>query len=167
MKTNPKSDLPAKVHQSVIADLAGLTERRLSQLASKRVIPGAASGMYPLAKTIKALIAYYQTANREKSEGLLKKQEANLDKKNRLLDLEIEEKERTLVPVFAVERVWGEIIDVFRNQVTSLPIPEAQKLELISNLQKPTIDEYFSAANIVATQDGGDDDSASQNPEAA
>jgi len=165
MKT--KSTLPAKVHQSVIADLAGLTERRLSQLASRRVIPGAASGMYPFTKTVKAIIAYYQTANREKSEGLLKKQEANLDKKNRLLDLEIEEKERTLVPVYAVERVWGEIIDVFRQQVTSLPIPEAQKLELISNLQKPSIDEYFSAANIVAASVDGDDDSSSSDSEAA
>ena len=132
--------------------------RMIKTHVTDRVIPRPSLGFYPCEETLHKLFTHYRESGRRGGGTEYKaKLESKLDEQVRELRLRNEESERQLVPVNVVERVWGEIIDVFRQQITALQIPEAQKLELIANLQKPKTDEYFSAANIVAQDLGGSD----------
>jgi len=48
------------IRASVLADLAGVSERRLRQLAEAKHIPAAKRGQYPTADTLRALFSYFR-----------------------------------------------------------------------------------------------------------
>jgi hypothetical protein len=82
-------------------------------------------------------------------------------KENRLLDMEIHQGERALIPAEFVQRTWLEIATALRQGILfNADIPETAKHEILNALPEiPKLDEYFSHtnANSNAQSDSGED----------
>ena len=60
MNNNPKTPDPTMIDASRLARIAGVTDRRLRQLADESVLPRPVRNRYPLVATLHALLTYYR-----------------------------------------------------------------------------------------------------------
>ena len=102
----------------VIANLFGVTERRVEQLTKKRIIPKAGRGLYDLASTVQAYIRYLQGL----CSGAIKSDDSSeLDQ--RLLEARVLEREskarQAKYRADAMERELRE--EWLRNEIQKLP----------------------------------------------
>lgn len=98
-----------------LAELVGLTARRIRQLAREGVLPKVARGRYPVAECIQAYIGYWQQrAERSSNGGGPGWKEARARKTTvevEIKELELAERRRELVPVEDVEAMVSDALD--------------------------------------------------------
>lgn len=127
--------------------LTGFTDRWHRDLAKRGYFPPPDNGQFHFFATIKGLLRYFREQAEKSREDIEVARKEKLDKENILLQLKIDEAERRLVPLAAVETAWEFIIVELRQGIQSAPMPEHEKRTLLDRLQKIPIDDYFRKSN--------------------
>lgn len=109
------------IDAKTLADLAGVTVRRLNQLAAEGVLPKAARGLFPTADALRALFNHFRTRT-ETSHNLLRDaKQRRLEARARIEEVEADEAERRVI---RREDVQAYIIATFapvRERLVSAP----------------------------------------------
>jgi hypothetical protein len=98
MSKPPKSELPDTVGSKTVAALAGLTERRLRQLADEGWFPAPVRGRWKLAGVMGGLLRYYRALVEESQDDKLK------EVRRLLLEDELKKNRGQLVEADAIGR---------------------------------------------------------------
>ena len=124
----------------VIANLFGVTERRVEQLTKKRIIPKAGRGLYDLASTVQAYIRYLQGL----CSGAIKSDETSeLDQ--RLLEARVLEREsKARQAKYRADAMERELDDNnLRKEVKKLPQALLKKLSGCDKYQTDDVTHYY------------------------
>lgn len=127
--------------------LTGFTDRWHRDLAKRGYFPPPDNGQFHFFATIKGLLRYFREQAEKSREDIEVARKEKLDKENILLQLKIDEAERRLVPLAAVETAWEFIIVELRQGIQSAPLSDTEKRILLDRLQKIPIDDYFRKSN--------------------
>lgn len=109
------------LRQEQIADLCGLTARRIRELAAAGAIPKPDRGAYPAAETLRALFVHFRKQTKTSLDPLRREQiratRAKADRQER------EEKQAAglLVPFEDVRRMYGAALMPIRQRLLALP----------------------------------------------
>ena len=115
------------ISSSVLADLFGLTDRRIRQLADEKIIVRVKRGRYDLSSSVRNYIVHLKTNNDLKEDKTEK--EIDYDKEHALLErakrekaeLELAAMRGTMHFSEDVERVMNDMLANFRSKVLSIP----------------------------------------------
>ncbi len=129
----------AKIHELELAALAGVTTRRIRQLAEAGKIPPPVESFFPAFESISKLITHFRTANEE----LRMEKLAKLTAERKLRELELDEAVKRLIPFALVECVWTGVMRELTTKISHASIPDAVKNDLRRDLQSIPIDQYF------------------------
>lgn len=123
------SDTGGLYSKKVIAELFGLTERRVEQLAQKKIIPKAGKGVFDLGPTVQAYIRYlHGLANgaisadtSELNQRLLQAQAEEREARACMAKLEFAEMEGRLHDAGDIRKIMTDIIVALRSRLLGLP----------------------------------------------
>jgi hypothetical protein len=90
-------NLPTELSAEELCSWTGLTDRRHRQLASAGYFPPPVGGVYQFGKTVSGMIRYYQEQADKAKGGIMELRQANLEKQNLRLDIEIARIEGELI----------------------------------------------------------------------
>lgn len=111
------------------------------QLAQDGRFPKIDKSHWKTVETIQGIIDHYRDLAREKSSD--EEQEKNVRLKNQLLEKELAEIDRQLIPVATVETAWAFIITNTRQRILHhAKLSEEIKRELLSELKEIPVAEY-------------------------
>lgn len=121
-----------------IAELFGVTERRVEQLAQKKIIPKAGKGVFDLGPTVSAYIRYlHGLANgaisadtSELNQRLLQAQAEEREARASMARLELAEMEGRLHDAADVKKIMTDIIVALRSRILGIPAKLATTLAL-------------------------------------
>jgi phage terminase Nu1 subunit (DNA packaging protein) len=116
-------------HKKAIAELFGVTERRVEQLAQKKIIPKAGNGLFDLGPTVQAYIRYlHGLANGAISADTTELKQRMLDAKTRegeakaaLRQIELEQRQGGLITLDEVKRQWSARLLEFKAAMLEMP----------------------------------------------
>jgi phage terminase Nu1 subunit (DNA packaging protein) len=128
----------------VIADLFGVTERRVLQLAQRKIIPKAAKGLYDLGPTVQAYIRYlHGLANgaisadvSELNHRLLQAQAEEREAKARMAELDLAVMQGRLHEAEHVKKIMADMIVACRSRLLAVPSKAAISLASMSDSVK-------------------------------
>lgn len=151
------------VSSTVLANLFGLTTRRIRMLENEGVIDKASRGRYKLTENIKSYITYLKASQDLKEEG---QSEGKIDfdhehallerRKREKLDLEIASIKGTMHKSEDVEKVMNDMLANFRSKMLALPSKTAPRLiarDDIGEIQDILQQEIFDALNELSNYD--------------
>lgn len=129
--------------KKTIAELFGVTERRVEQLAQKKIIPKAGKGVFDLGPTVQAYIRYlHGLANgaisadtSELNQRLLQAQADEREARASMAKLELAEMEGRLHDAADVKKIMTDVIVALRSRILGLPSKLATQL---ADLNDPT-----------------------------
>jgi phage terminase Nu1 subunit (DNA packaging protein) len=115
--------------KKTIADLFGITERRVEQLAQKKLIPKAGKGLFDLGPTVKAYITYLHGLvngaisgdESELSQRLLQAQTLEREAKAAISQIELERKKGKIITLEEVKRQWSARLIEFKAAMLEMP----------------------------------------------
>jgi phage terminase Nu1 subunit (DNA packaging protein) len=115
--------------KKTIADLFGITERRIEQLAQKKIIPKAGKGVFDLGPTVQAYIRYLHgllgggisADTTELNQRLLQAQTQEREAKAALRQIELDQKKGELVTIGEVKRQWSARLVEFKAAMLEMP----------------------------------------------
>lgn len=115
--------------KKIIAELFCVTERRVEQLAQKKIIPKAGKGLFDLGPTIQAYIRYLHGLINgaisadvtELNQRLIQAQMLEREARAALRQLELGQKQSTLITVEEVKRQWSARLVEFKAALLELP----------------------------------------------
>ena len=115
--------------KKTIAELFGVTERRVEQLAQKKIIPKAGKGLFDLGPTVQAYIRYmHGLANgaisadtTELNQRLLQAQAEEKEAKARMAELDLSVMQGSLHEADHVKKIMADMIVACRSRLLSLP----------------------------------------------
>lgn len=150
------------IREDKLADLAGLTTRRLRQLADDGYFSPPAGGEYQFAPTLRGLFKYYQQGPGDKRLAMSAEKLRKLREEADKLALENERTRGNLVEIEAVYKHFEGIFVAFRQRVLGSSLTEEEKDEFLRDLRR-------LKARDIAKPDSSEDDSrkAIQDPGAA
>ena len=127
--------------KKIIAELFGVTERRVEQLAQKKIIPKAGKGVFDLGPTVAAYIRYlHGLANgaisadvSELNQRLLQAQAEEREVRASMAQLELAEMEGRLHDAADVKKIMTDIIVALRSRILGVPSKLAPTLADISD----------------------------------
>ncbi|WP_297429292.1 hypothetical protein [Clostridium sp.] len=151
------------VSSTVLADLFGLTTRRIRMLADEGIIKKTSRGRYNLQENIKSYIVYLKT-NQDLKEKIVDDDELDPDKERALLtrrqreklDLEIAAMRGQMHFSNDVERVMNDMLANFRAKIIALPTKIAPILIArndISEIQEMLQREFFEVLHELSCYD--------------
>ena len=113
----------------VIAELFNLTERRVDQLAQKKVISKAGRGVFDLGPTVQAYIRYLQGLSNgaisadtsELGQRLLQAQTEEREAKARMAELDLATMQGRLHDAEHVKKIMSDMIVACRSRMLSIP----------------------------------------------
>ena len=123
------------VKATVLANLFGLTERRIRQLAEVGVVVKAARGEFELASSIRAYVTFLNktTGETDDSGTSFRRSRARLmAARAALAEMEQAEKSGLLIPSEQVNEAWTKITAIVRNRLLGIPSKMAARLAPIS-----------------------------------
>jgi phage terminase Nu1 subunit (DNA packaging protein) len=137
--------------KKIIADLCGVTERRVEQLAQKKIIPKAGKGLFDLGPTVQAYIRYlHGLANgaisadtSELNQRLLQAQAEEREAKARIAQLELSVMEGRLHEAEHVKKIMADMIVACRSRL--LAVPSRASTPLAGMTEPAEIAEYLQA----------------------
>lgn len=130
------------VNLNQASPILGITPRYYRELAAQKIVPPVVAGNIHFVGAIKALIKYYQS-----------KSNNQVDKKNILLDIEIETKRHKLdvakgkyLEKEKVDFIISELIIYIKNSITAMSTKLSPQLQLYETAKekKALIDEYVN-----------------------
>lgn len=120
---------PATVTAGVLAELFGITERRVQKLAADGFFPRDAPGQYRFAECVTAYVSFWrERAEGRVATGIDAHRAAKESARARMAELDLQEREGSLV---AVEAHRAALVDAFaevRSNVLNLPVVTAPEL---------------------------------------
>ncbi|GHV50373.1 hypothetical protein FACS1894216_02450 [Synergistales bacterium] len=127
--------------KKVIAELFSLTERRVEQLAQKKIIPKAGKGTFDLGPTVQAYIRYLHGLSNgaisadtsELSQRLLQAQTQEREAKARMADLELAVMQGKLHEAEHVKKIMTDMIVACRSRLLAIPSRSAAVLVNMTN----------------------------------
>ena len=151
------------VSSTVLADLFGLTTRRIRMLADEGIIKKTSRGRYNLQENIKSYIVYLKT-NQDLKEKIVDDDELDPDKERAFLtrrqreklDLEIAAMRGQMHFSNDVERVMNDMLANFRAKIIALPTKIAPILIArndISEIQEMLQREFFEVLHELSCYD--------------
>lgn len=151
------------VSSTVLANLFGLTTRRIRMLENEGIIEKASRGRYKLTENIKKYITYLKASQELKEES---QSESKIDfdlehallerRKREKLDLEIAAMKGTMHKSEDVEKVMNDMLANFRSKILALPSKTAPRLiarEDIGEIQDILQLEMLEALNELSNYD--------------
>jgi phage terminase Nu1 subunit (DNA packaging protein) len=149
-----------------IADLFGITDRRVQQLADEKILKRTARGRYDVFESVKGYISYLQNMSlgkRSKEVNDIQKERARLYKAQAdKTEIEIDVLENSLIPAEMVERVWARMIGAFRARCLSMASRLAPELITVNDyaeceaLIRDTVHEALEELSDYDQHDYGD-----------
>ena len=140
---NPTEE-EAEVNGAVIGELAGLSIRRVQQLAAEGVLPRASRGKFWFMASVRAMLKHY----RERAEGhTVERQQFERDKAQTdslLKKRELDELDGKLYRCDQVHAVWGGVVAEFRKVIEGEKISQAAKNRILAGLREVNVDEYLT-----------------------
>lgn len=116
--------IPKTVSAAQLADLLGVSGRRVAQLAQEGAIPKAARGVYPLPEAVRAYCAYAK-ANPDGRPRKMQTLEAEKTRLTRaqaeLAEVKAAQARGDLLPVQAVQARWIETVTALRAALLAVP----------------------------------------------
>ncbi len=114
---------------SVIADLFGVTVRRVQQLAQKKIIPKAGKALFDLGPTVQAYIRYLQglingaisADSAELNQRLLQAQAEEREAKARMAGLDLSVMQGRLHDADHVKKIMTDMIIACKSQLLAIP----------------------------------------------
>jgi phage terminase Nu1 subunit (DNA packaging protein) len=150
--------------KKTIADLFGITERRVEQLAQKKIIPKAGKGVFDLGPTVQAYIRYLHglisggisADTTELNQRLLQAQAEEKEAKANMAKLELSVMQGRLHESEHVKKIMTDMIVACRSRF--LAIPSRASTALVSMTEPADIAEYlqglvYEALNALAEYD--------------
>lgn len=151
------------VSSTVLANLFGLTTRRIRMLENEGIIEKTGRGRYKLTENIKKYITYLKASQELKEEG---KTDGKIDydlehallerRRREKLDLEIAAMKGTMHKSEDVEKVMNDMLANFRSKILALPSKTAPRLiarEDIGEIQDILQMEMLEALNELSNYD--------------
>lgn len=111
---------------SSLASLAGITTRRIRQLAADGTIPAAGDAGYPRAETIRRLFAHFRTKQTATADYNRAKIAESLERTLALKRTRLE-RDGVLVELAEVQRLYGEALMPIRQRLLALPNEAASR----------------------------------------
>ncbi|MDR1516253.1 MAG: hypothetical protein LBS45_11215 [Synergistaceae bacterium] len=116
-------------HEKTIAELFGVTERRIRQLAQKKIIPKAGKGLYDLGPTVQAYIRYLHgllngavsADMTELNQRLLQANTTEREAKARMAELDLSVMQGRLHEADHVKKIMIDMIAACRSRMLALP----------------------------------------------
>lgn len=115
------------VSTPVLACVCRVTARRIQQLTEDGILERLSRGKYLLIDSVHRYLRYLDRSNEEDPEDVeiarqKKKAEASImDSKARIMEMEAEEMERSMIPAEAVEAATEDMINFMENAISKLP----------------------------------------------
>jgi phage terminase Nu1 subunit (DNA packaging protein) len=125
-----------------LAELVGVSERRIRQLSDENKCPQPVNGRWPTTATLKALFEHYRTS--QEPDKLAEERLRNLTLDADLKEIEKEQQLRNWIPASAVTFIWDRQAGEMSTIISQAPIPQETKEALCDRLQAIPIDEYFA-----------------------
>lgn len=154
------------VSSTVLANLFGLTTRRIRQLENEGVIKKIARGKYSLQDNIKSYITYIKTSadlkENKSDEGKIDYDEehALLERRKReKIELELAAMRGTMHYSEDVERVMNDMLSNFKAKILALPsraAPRIITLSTIADIQEILQNEVLDALNEMSQYNPND-----------
>ncbi len=138
MNKKTQSNLPETIGSKVLASIAGVTERRLYQLADANEIPKAENGEFPFRETLLSLFRYH----RRDPEKLRSEKLALITARREREQLRLGKEAEELVYAEQAQKLWDNAILMLRDVITSADIPEATKRKIFQDLQVIPLADY-------------------------
>lgn len=135
------------IKTSELADLLGVTERRIQQLAKDGTIPRSGRGLFDLKSAVKTYCAFLRdsaqgkTGDKELKAEKLRLTKAQADK----ADLEVSKRRGELVAISDVQQAWNTIAVELRAAMLAIPSRVASQASL-PNDTTSIIDSEIRAA---------------------
>jgi phage terminase Nu1 subunit (DNA packaging protein) len=115
--------------KKVIAELFGVTERRVEQLAQKKIIPKAGKGVFDLGPTVQAYIRYLQGLSNgaisadmtELNQRHLQAQTEEREAKARMAELDLSVMQGRLHEAEHVKKIMADMIVACRSRMLAIP----------------------------------------------
>jgi phage terminase Nu1 subunit (DNA packaging protein) len=115
--------------KKTIAELFGVTERRVEQLAQKKIIPKIGKGLFDLGPTVQAYIRYLHSLlnggisadTTELNQRLLQAQTQEREAKAALRQIELEQQRGKLIKVEEAKRQWSARLLEFKAAMLEMP----------------------------------------------
>lgn len=150
------------VSSSVLADLFGLTERRVRQLAEEGIIAKVKRGRYDLSTSVRSYIIHLKTNNDLKEDKI--KKEIDIDTENALLikakrekaELELAAMRGDMHFSSDVERVMNDMLSNFRAKLLSMPTkiaPFLMNMNQIGGIQDVIRSNILEVLNELSNYD--------------
>lgn len=150
------------VSSSVLADLFGLTERRVRQLAEEGIIAKVKRGRYDLSTSVRSYIIHLKTNNDLKEDKI--KKEIDIDIENALLTKAKREKAELELAAMRgdmhfssdVERVMNDMLSNFRAKLLSMPTkiaPFLMNMNQIGGIQDVIRSNILEVLNELSNYD--------------
>ena len=135
--------------KKTIAELFGITERRVEQLAQKKIIPKAGKGLFDLGPTVQAYVRYlHGIANgaisadtSEINQRLLQAQAEEREAKANMAKMELSVMQGRLHEAEHVKKIMADMIIACRSRF--LAIPSRASTVLLSMTEPADIAEYL------------------------
>jgi hypothetical protein len=93
----------------IFCEWTGLSQRRLQQLAAERFFPPPVGGIYDLEKAVTGMLRYYRELAEKAKGNIMELKQANLEKQNRRLDIEIKKIEGEMIEMRDVDEAFMRI----------------------------------------------------------
>jgi phage terminase Nu1 subunit (DNA packaging protein) len=106
---------------NTLAQLFGLTARRIRGLAEEGIIPRPRRGEYDLARSIRQYCEYLRASATQGSEELGRERVRLLRSRADIAEIERKKLELELIPVADAEMLWSAIIVTVRTRMLALP----------------------------------------------
>jgi phage terminase Nu1 subunit (DNA packaging protein) len=127
--------------KKTIAELFGVTERRVEQLAQKKIIPKAGKGLFDLGPTVQAYIRYLHGLTNgaisadttELSQRHLQAQTEEREAKARMVELELAVMQGNLHESEHVRKIMADMIVACRSLMLAIPARSAVTLANMSD----------------------------------
>lgn len=139
-----KSSIPETVSGEELATLLGVEVRTIRNLAAAGTITRLDRNQYPLAESIRGIIAVAKKSSR--NSVLEKEQAALLAGRRKLVELRLAEEERRLIEISEAESVLDDIVGTFRSGLDSLAPRISRDPEMRRKIKAET-DRILQAAS--------------------
>jgi phage terminase Nu1 subunit (DNA packaging protein) len=129
--------------KKTIAELFSVTERRVEQLAQKKIIPKAAKGLFDLGPTVQAYIRYLHgltngaisADSAELNQRLLQAQAEEREAKARMTELDLSVMRGQLHEAEHVKKIMTDMIVASRSLLLAIP---SKASTIVANMAEPT-----------------------------
>lgn len=153
MRKKPASNGQGSLTRSQVAEMAGLSASRISQMAADGTLAQLPDGRFPTFQTARTLIGYYRSKGGDLS--MLAQEEKR--KKIELLDIEIGKAHGVLIRTEVIRPLWEEFILITRQKLLNVAGKVAPRLAFCRaeyEFQKAIDDEIREALLELSRFDG-------------